>query len=191
MSYKNPIIPSLTLKGIDKRIQDIQEQMDITWLEKSFGLSDKITEIKDDKPYTYPVVFESNMIDPITLMPSDAWSSFCFWTRGDGSFDDQEQSPPKNPLIKFPVSCIFYMDIKKIATGSYKEIKSQCIEDIFHFFNTVKVSGILTPKAFIDSDLAEIYKGYSIDQTLEVFKMYPKWGCRLDFDLTFRDACYV
>jgi hypothetical protein len=197
VSYNNPIIPVLTLKGIDKKIQDIQIQMNagIEWLDKSFGLSDKITEMRDDKPFTHPVAFESNMIDPVSLMPSDIFDAFSFWTRGDGEFEDADSFPPKNPLIKFPVSCIFYVNIKKISSGSYKEVKSQCIDDIFHFFNTVRFSGKLMAKKFVDSDLSEVYKGYTIDKPLEIYMMYPKWGCRIDFELLYRadnrDDCKV
>lgn len=193
MSYKTPIIPDLTLKGLDKKIQDIQVLLEgLSWLTKSFGLSDRIVELRDDTPYVYPAVFEANKVDPISVMPSDTWASYCFWTSGDTSFDLNIKTPPKNPLIRTNISCIFYIDIKRIDnTSSYKETKTKLREDIFHFFNTVKVSGLLEHTDFIEDDITRVFNGFSIDDVDNRFKMYPKWACRMDFDITYRDDCYT
>jgi hypothetical protein len=191
VSYKSPILPVLTLKGLDSKVQDIQILMhtSLSWLDKSFGLADRIVEMRDEKSYIFPATFESNTKDPIPLTPSDAWNSFSFWVKsGDTEFD---KINPQDPLITCPVSCIFYLDIHKIdPSASYKETKSKLIEDIFHFFNTVHFNGILTAKKFIEDDLTEVYKGFTIDQLDNKFKMYPKWTCRMDFELSYRDDCY-
>ena len=192
MSYKNPQIPTLTLKGLDAKIQVIQGQLDtgLSWLSKSFGLADRIVEERDGNPYIFPASFESNTKDPIPLTPSDAWDSFCFWIKdGDTKFD--EKTNPMDPLMTCPMSCIFYIDIHKISTGSYKETKSKLIEDIIHLFNNVKLGGTLVPTKFIEDDITEVFKGFTIDQLDNKFKMYPKWTCRMNFDLSYRNDCYV
>ena len=193
MSYPNPINPTLSLKGIDKKIQAIQLLMNMTWLTKSFGLADRIVELRGDKNYIYPATFEGNSRDPIPMMPGDMWDAFCFWTKtNDAEFDFADNFPPKNPLIKHKVSCIFYIDIKKVdATTSYKETKSKIREDIFHFFNNVRIDGMLVATRFTDDDITEVYKGFSIDQVDNKFMMYPKWACKMDFEISFRDACYT
>jgi hypothetical protein len=194
VSYKSPVIPTLTLKGVDKRIQSIQLLMhSLSWLTKSFGLADRIVEEKEGKPYVYPATFETNIIDPIPLMPGDVWNSFSFWVKtGDAVIDVQDDIASKNPLIKYDISCIFYIDIRKISpSGNYKETKSKLIEDIFHFFNNVHINGILTQKKFIEDDIVQVYKGFTLDQVDNKFKMYPKWSCRMEFELIFRDDCYV
>jgi uncharacterized protein YktB (UPF0637 family) len=195
MSLKTPIIPTLTLKGLDAKIQVIQLKMitSLSWLNKSFGLSDRIVEMRGDQIYVYPAAYESNVKNPIPMTPSDIYSAFSFWVKnGDTTFELNENFPPKDPLIKHLVSCIFYIDIHKIDdTVSYKETKSKLIEDIFHFFNTVQVAGMLVAKRFIEDDITKVYDGFTLDQIDNKFKMYPKWCCRMDFELTIRDDCYV
>lgn len=194
MSYRTPIIPTLTLKGIDKKIQDLQIEIntDLSWLDKSFGLADRIVEIKEGKEYVYPAVFESNKIDSIPMMPGDVWQSFCFWVKTEESkFDNNVDFPPKNPMITYNVSCIFYIDIRRIDnTLTYKETKSKLRDDIFNFFNKVQLSARLKQLRFIDDDITKVWEGYSLDQIDNTFKVYPKWACRMDFELSFRDGCY-
>jgi hypothetical protein len=194
MSLKTPLIPNFTLKGIDAKIQIIQLKMDtdLSWVNKCFGLSDRIVESRNDKPYIYPACFESNRIDPIPLMPCDVWDSFAFWTKnGEAKFDLNDNFPPKNPIITYNVSCIFFIDIRRIDnTSTYKETKSKLIDDIFHFFNKVQLSGELVQTKFWEDDITKVYDGFSLDQVDNKFKMYPKWSCRMDFELSFRDGCY-
>ena len=192
MSYKKPTIPSLTLKGLDKKIQEIQVLLeDLSWLDKSFGLADRIVELKDNAPYIYPATFETNIIDPVPLMPSDTWGAYCFWTSGDSEFDYNIEFPPKNPVITVPVSCIFYVDIRGIDSATnYKETKSKIKEDIFNFFNTMQVNRLVST-GFIEDDITRVFAGFTIDQVDNKFKIYPRWACRMDFNLSYRDGCYT
>jgi hypothetical protein len=188
MSYKTPSIPTLTLKGLDDRIQSVQDLMsDLTWLTKSFGMADRIVSMLNEKPYIYPATFETNVIDPINLMPGDAWTAYSFWVKS-GDSKIESNSNPRNPLIKVPVSCIFYMDIRRIdGTTSYKETKSKIIEDIFNFFNKVQVSGRLQILKFVEDDITKVFDGFTLDQLDNKFRMYPKWCCRVDFELSYRN----
>jgi hypothetical protein len=191
MSLHTPDNPSLILKGLDLKIETIKGSLsDLTWLSKSFGLADRIVDMKDDKPYIFPVVFESNMKDPIPMTPSDDYNAFSFWVRS-GDAELQSETNLTNPLVTYPVSCIFYIDIKKLDNVStYKETKSKLTEDIFHFFNTVQPGCLLVAKKFIEDDITKVYDGFTLEQMDNKFKMYPKWACRMDFDISFRDACY-
>ena len=195
MSYKVPINSStLTLKGVDDRIQSIQALMtsSLSWLNKSFGLSDRIVKMVNDKPYIFPATFESNVKDPIPLMPGDVWGAYCFWIKdGEAKFELKDNFPPRVAMTVYNVSCLFYMDIKKIDNvHTYKETKSKLIEDIFHFFENVHINGQLVPLKFIEDDITEVFKGFTIDQIDNKWKMYPKWACRMDFELTLWGDCY-
>jgi len=194
MSYKQPLIPNLTLKGIDLKIQDIQVKMDasLSWVAKCFGLADRIVEWRDEKEYIYPATFEANTKDPISMMPGDAWNSFAFWVKtGQATIVNNTDFPPKYPMMKYEVSCIFFVDIRRIDNVlTYKETKSKLTEDIFHFFTNLNFAGKLVPTRFIDDDITKIYDGFTIEQVDNRFKMYPKWACRMDFDLFYRDGCY-
>jgi hypothetical protein len=195
MSYKNPVIPNLTLKGIDKKIQDLQLLIDssLTWVEKSFGLADRIVETKDERDFIYPAAFETNVKDSIPLLPGDAWSAYSFWVKtGTVTISNDTNFPPRRPILKYEVSCIFYVDIRRISpTAQYKESKSKLTEDIFHFFNDVKFAGQLVATKFIDDDITKVFDGFTLDQIDNRFKMYPKWACRMDFELYFKDDCYT
>ena len=192
MSYKTPTIPSLTLKGLDKKIQEIQILLSgLSWLDKSFGLADRIVELKDNSPYIYPATFETNTIDPVPLMPCDTWGAYCFWTGGDSEFDFNIDFPPKNPIITVSVSCIFYINVRGVdSSTNYKETKTKLREDIFNFFNTVQVNKLVAT-TFIEDDITKVFAGFSIEQVENKFKMYPRWACKMDLELSYRDDCYV
>ena len=192
MSYESPNIATYTLKGIDSRIQTIQRAMaSLSWLEYSFGLAERIVELKDEKEYVYPAAYESGSLDPLSMMPTDAWDSFSFWTKSEESkFEKTENTQPMLSLMKYNVSCIFYMDFNDIATGrSYKEVKAEVIEEIFDFFSNVKLSGQLIPLRFVEDDITKVYEGFTIEQVDNLVKMYPKWACRMDFELNFWGEC--
>jgi hypothetical protein len=155
-------------------------------------LAERIVEIRDEKDYIFPAVFESNNIDPVPVMPCDLWDSFAFWTKTGTANFILNDAPNKNPVIRYDVSCIFYVDMRKISPlTSYKETRAKLTEDIFHFFNTVKFKGQLKQIRFIDDDITKVYDGFSIEQIDNRFRIYPKWACRIDLELYFRDSCYV
>jgi hypothetical protein len=187
MSYKNPITPSLTsLKGVDKKIEDIRTQMSFTWLEEVFGLADRVRH----NDGFIPVCFEGNRVDPISMLPSDIHKAYCFWIKEPSATAETGNNyPNRNPILTYNVSCIFYLDIRRIDnTLTYKETKSKIREDIFNFFNNVHLAGELTYTGCVEDDMDAIFADYTIDET---YKMYPKWAIRLNFELSFRDGCYT
>ena len=183
MSYKNPVIPTFTnLRGIDREIESIKNAMSFSWLGKAFGLADRVRV--GDK--LYPACFEGNRVDPISMMPSDLYKSFCFWVKDADAEIDGREYPFRSPVYNYQVSCIFYMDIRRINSSlSYKLLKSRIREDIFDFFNNL--SGRLEYVGSVEDDFESIYNGYEVDQE---WMMYPKWAIRLNFELSFREECY-
>lgn len=199
MSYKNPTIPSLTLKGIDLKIQDIQEQMSdsLSWLDKAFGLADRFVKEKDGD-YIFPGVFVSNKVDPLDMMPSDLYPAMSFWTKEPlGAIDNLDEWPVNNALMTYAVSCIFYMDIRQIDnTMTWKETKSKLREDILYFFANVQFKGKLVRTGIVDDDITLVYDGFSLNQIDNEWKEFPKWACRVNFELSFYehrdpDECYT
>ena len=192
MSYPNPDTSAVTLKGIDNLIQTIQLKVkdSLTWVNESFGLTDRIVESRNEKPYIYPAIFQNGK-DPISLMPSDEWGNFCFWTKDiEAKFDVKQPSPNRAVLNTYTVHCIFYTDIGKFTTIPYKTAKSYMVNDILNFFNTVKVAGILTPVRLIEDDITKVYEGFTLTEEDNKYGMYPKWSCRITFELSFWEPCY-
>jgi len=184
MSYKNPTIPILSVKGIDAKIQLIQEKMSFAWLENAYGIADKLVD-KDEK--VIPGVYESDTIDPIILTPSDLHSAFCFWVAGDSEIEDEPGMI--TPIHTYPVSCIFYIDVKRVATD-YKITGSKIREDIHNFFRTLHFNGQLTSTGSTE-DYAEIYAEFDVEDIDSMWTEYPKWAIRVNFDLSFRYSCYT
>lgn len=187
MSYKNPITPSLTsLKGVDKKIEDIKAQMSFTWLDKAFGLADIIRQGET----VIPACFEGNRIDPISMLPSDLYKSYCFWVREPAAEAETENNYPNRfPVFNYNVGCIFYMDIRRIDnTLTYKETKSKVREDIFNFFNNLHFAGQLAYVGLVEDDMEAIFEGYTVEET---YRTYPRWAIRINFVLSFRDNCYT
>lgn len=185
MSYKNPIIPGTTLKGIDAKIALINAKMSFTWLEKVFGIADRMVD-KDER--VFPGVFEGDRVDPIDLSPSDLYSAFCFWVKGDA--DVENEIGIISPVVSYPVGCIFYVDLKQVGV-SYKSTMTKIREDIHNFFNTLYFPGQLAYIGTTEENLADIYEGFTVDEIDNIYKEYPKWAYRVNFDLSFRDDCYT
>lgn len=192
MSYKTPTVANLTLKGIDKRLQDISSHMTaLTWLTYAFGLADRSVELRDGDAYIYPACYVSNTQDPINVMPSDNYKAFCFWTKEPEGKFDYNKGPAR---MYYDVSCIFYVNLERVdATANYKETKTKIRQDILTFFNREinKGVGVLRLKSIIDDDITEVYKDFSVDQIDNRFRMLPKYACRLDFELSFIQDCSV
>ena len=192
MSYKTPIKPSLSLKGIDERIQQMQTAMDMSWLSQAFGLAERYVTSNNGTPFIFPACSEGNKIDPISMMPSDTYEAFCFWVKEPvAGIESLIEYPNRNPLKTYSISCIFYMDLRRVDTAEvFKVTQCKVREDIYNFFNNVNVDGKLVYTGSVEDDITQIYKDYSIEQIDNVKKAFPRWAIRLNFDLLIRDDCY-
>jgi hypothetical protein len=172
-------------KGIDKIIEKLAAEISFSWLEKTYGLADRIVEMQGEKPYIFPGVYE-DAFEAISMMPSDV-KSFCFFLKGsEAKFEEFEYG--QLPLVTWPVSCIFYMDISAVG-GYYKETRSNITDDIFKFFNTTHAGAIITPLKFIEDDITKVYDGFTLTDLDNKWKIVPKWCCRMDVEIAYRYPC--
>jgi hypothetical protein len=190
MSYKTPNIPSLTgLKGIDKKIHDIASHMiDIPWLSYSFALANRDVSFVDGKEYVIPTCYQDlNVKDPLSMMPSDLYQAFSFWTKEpEAKFDEN------STRMLYQISCIVFCDLRNIApTNNFKLTKSKIREDLLRFFRTHENGGFgqLNITSIIDDDITQIYKGFTLSQIDNKFRMLPKYAIRLNFDFSFLHEC--
>jgi hypothetical protein len=196
MSYKTPIVASLTLKGIDSKIQSIASHMPSTatgglsWLTHAFGLADRMVEFRDGKEFVYPAVFQDiNSKDQHSCMPNDIPDAFCFWVKEDGKFSKN------NPIrTYYNISCIFFMDLRQIApTANFKETKTKVRQDIIEFFRVHHYGGfgVINPVKITDDDLTQVYKGFTVSQLENIYRQLPKYAIRFDFEFSFLMECPV
>ncbi len=190
MSYKTPAYNTLTgLKGIDKRIETIAGHMtDLTWLSYSFGLTERDVSFKDGKENIIPTIYqEINAKDPLSLMPSDLYDAFSFWVKEpEGIFSSN------STRLKYKVSCIFFCDLKQIApSDNYKVTKTRIRQDILRFFRTHENAGFgqLNIISIIDDDITQVYKGFTLNQIDNKYRMLPKYAIRVNFELSFLHEC--
>lgn len=179
----------MAYKGLDSVIETLKGSISFSWLSRAWGLADSITDMREEKPYVFPACYATTDGDPISMMPSDIWGAFCFWIRnGDAKFINPEYG--QLPLVVYPVSLIFYMDISKIHSN-YKETRSKITEDIFNYFYTIHGGCVLTPVKFIEDDITKVYEGFTLTDLDNKWKIYPRWCCRMDAEVTFRYVCYT
>lgn len=189
MSSKTPTTSIAGLKGIDKRLQDVASHMgDLTWLSYAFGLANRDVSYKDGKEFIFPSAYQDiNAKDPISMMPSDLYAAFSFWTKEPESEFDENAS-----RMMYQVSCIFFCDLRKIApTNNFKLTKSKIREDILRFFRTHENAGFgqLTITSLIDDDITGVYKGFTLSQIDNKYRMLPKYAIRVNFDFSFLHEC--
>jgi hypothetical protein len=191
MSYNTPTSTITGLKGIDKKIQDIASHMtDLTWLSYAFGLANRDVTFKDGKENIIPTAYQDlNCKDPISMMPSDLYKAFSFWVKETEAKPDEN-----NTRLQYKISCIFYCDLKQIAPNTnYAVTKSKIRQDILKFFRTHENSGLgqLSITSIIDDDITQIYKGFSLSQLDNKYRMLPKYAIRINFDYSFLQECEV
>ncbi|MFA5727515.1 MAG: hypothetical protein WC886_07740, partial [Saccharofermentanaceae bacterium] len=189
MSYNTPTSTITGLKGIDKKIQDIASHMtDLTWLSYAFGLANRDVTFKDGKENIIPTAYQDlNCKDPISMMPSDLYKAFAFWVK------EQEVKPDENNTrLQYKISCIFFCDLKQIApTFNYAVTKSKIRQDILRFFRIHENAGFgqLDITSIIDDDITQVYKGFSLSQIDNKYRMFPKYAIRINFDYSFLHEC--
>ena len=191
MSSQTPIETTTAFKGIDLKLQNIAAAIKphLSWLTYSFGLSDRIVELREKKPYVFPAIYQDlNSKEWVSCMPSDLYPAFAFWTK-----EPEAEFRDNNPArMYYNVSVIFYLDLKHIApTQNWKLVKSNIRQDILEVFRTHKYGGfgVLQIMRWIDDDITEVYKDFSIEQIDNIFKIYPKYALRIDFEFAFLMEC--
>ena len=189
MSYKTPILTIAGLKGIDKKIQDIASHMaDLTWLSYAFGLANRDVTFKDGKENVIPTAYQDlNSKDPISMMPSDLHKAFSFWVKEPEAKPDEN-----NTRLQYKISCVFYCDLKQIDPNTnYAVTKSKIRQDVLKFFHTHENAGLgqLTITSIIDDDITQVYKGFTISQIDNKFRMLPKYAIRVNLDYSFLAEC--
>jgi hypothetical protein len=162
-------------------------------LPHSFGLADRVVEIKDKQENTFPAVFVSNSYDPISMVPSDNYQAFCFWLKeAEAKIPDYPISVGFNPMLTYNVSCVFFCDLSRISTTlSWKEVKSKVRQETLAFFKS-KIIGLgLTLKmiSIIDDDITRVYEGFTMEQIDNRFMMMPNYAIRYNFELSFFPEC--
>lgn len=190
MSYSTPVTDTVTYKDLELRLQNLSAGLKtkLSWLSYAGGLSDRIVELVNNKPYIYPALWQgTNAKEAISMMPSDLYQAFCFWV-----YNGESELPEYNfSRAWVDVSCIFYCDLRNITSANYKLTKTNIRQDILEAFRQLQYGGygVIQQDMMIEDDITAVYEGYSLDQVDNKFKMLPKYAIRFSFKFGYLRTC--
>lgn len=191
MSYTTPVETTTSFKDLEVKLQGYSSAIKgkLSWLTYAFGLADRTTKFDDKKSFVFPAIYQdTNAKDPLSLMPSDLHQAYCFWTAdSDQVFDEYNWS-----RIRYNVALIFYMDLRDIApTDNWKLARTKLRQDILKAIRETHYSGlgVLNPVSMVEDDIVKVFEGFSIDEIDNIYKTYPKWAMRINFEFGLLREC--
>lgn len=173
---------------IDKVIVQLQDilKANLSWLDYSFGRSQKLTTTKDSRPYIYPGVHIDNG-EYVNVFPDDTLKNFSFFIIEDPQNLIVDLSQSK-ATVKYAL--IIWVDLDVIFSGA-KDRNSEAIKE--------QVLEVLATKTFLTigrisvervyEQAENIYKGYNIKEIESQFLMQPYYGFRFEGELTYEKLC--
>lgn len=190
MSYSTPVTDTASYKDLDLKLQTLSASIKskLSWLLYAHGLSDRMVELKDGKPYIYPAVWQgTNAKEHISVMPSDLYDASCFWVKGESELPEYNFA-----RVNVKIACIFFVDLEQILQSTnYKLTKTNIRQDILEAFRQCQFSGVgvLRHSGIIEDDITKVYEGFSLDQVDNKYKIYPKYALRFNFDFGYLLTC--
>jgi len=191
MPYKTPKIPLFPeLKGIEKRVQDLQQNIaELDWLEYSFGLA-KTVDLGVEEEDLAPVVYTGVRSDPLDMRPwpDDVYRSYAFWLLTDPSeflYFDNVGSLNRYPKVQQPVALVVCLDNEKISPGQDRNIThSLCREELVNKLNNKNMSNGIFQIASMLQNTPAVFADYEVKELRE-----PHSWLRLEGLITFRHEC--
>jgi len=186
-AYATPRITSPYL--IDRVVQELAEYLEdnITWLEYSFGRSQRLVRKQGGKDVAYPGIYSVSG-EYISLLPNEATGNTSFFI-----VDEPQQylnwSGGAHNRLKCTFSIVFWYDILKI----YPATTAFDTEKVRNEILTVLRTAPLTNASFRLTATSEkdVYRGYALDEVNLQHMMYPFHGLRIDGELTYTEDCTV
>lgn len=189
MPYKIPKIPVFsTLVGIEKRVQDLQQNIaELDWLEHSFGLA-KTVDLGDED--LAPIVYTGVRSDGLDMRiwPDDVYKSYAFWElieADEFQYFDNVNGARRYPQIQQPVALIVALDNKKISQHQdYNITHSICREELIDKLNNKNISNGIFQVVSVLQNVPEVFDGYEVEDLRE-----PYSDLRIEGLITYTKDC--
>lgn len=196
MSYPNPSILAITApQGIDKVIESIRVDLSaLAWLAKSFGRAWEFKEPDAENPtiiHKIPKVWQGKDVTTTTgeylpVLPNDHLQSQSFIACKNAEVWTEYTRATGNPKER-PLSIIFWFNLKLIdPTKDYifTDVLKKDVEKILKANEHIK-----SINSFFDEKVEEVFEGYTINDALTQYLMYPYSGFRFDVTAAYWEEC--
>lgn len=178
-----------TLKLFDKPIAEAQDilKAELSWLDYSFGKSQRLVKLRENKDYKYPGVYISAN-QYIDLHPSTEYGNYSFFILG--SQDIRNFKPNSFNELQAECSIVFWFDLSQVYPDSpdraIEVIKEEILALITRNF-LLKTGRFELARIYEQAE--DIYKEYSFKEIDTQFLMQPFCGLRFEGKLTIKEQC--
>ncbi len=195
MSTNAPIIKNpVTLDAVIGEIQKgLAERL--LWLDVAFGRAQRLVKMQDGKRWVTPNVYCGGWQghgenDYIEVSPDSHIGNFSYF-----EIDDPETitAGPWPREFKAPFSLVVWFDLRTIYGENDNRNTEQIKDDILHVLNGragwhLRGGRIVVNKVYERAE--NIYRGYTLPETMNQYMMHPYAGFRFEGLLEFDELCY-
>jgi len=184
-STPKPVSPAFTDKII-VQVQDVLKNK-LSWLDYSFGQSQRLVTTKDGKDYFYPGIHLGKE-KYLNVLPDQNLGNYSFFIIEDPQNIDFRAHTSNNVRLKY--SLVFWFNLNKVFPSvtdrNTEALKAQILKimtrQLFLTWGRVDVRQIY--------ELADnIYKGFSLKEIDSQFLMQPYGGFRFEGEMIFTEDC--
>jgi hypothetical protein len=180
-----PLNPAFT----DKIIVQVQDTLKakLSWLDYSFGQSQRLVTTKDKKDYFYPGVYIGRGTY-LNVLPDQNLGNYSFFVLEDPQNIDFRVHTTNNVKLKY--SIVFWFNLNKVFPGltdrNTEALKARILKvlsrELFLTFGRIDVRAIY-------EQAENIYKGYSLKEVDSQYLMQPYGGFRFEGEMLFMEDC--
>lgn len=175
---------------LDRIIGNMQDGLafGLPWLDKAYGRAERLVKFDaaGRRIYTPNVYGGGNDYIPVT--PDAEVGNFCFFWVEDPQQVDWERNVSIG--LKATFSVIFWLDFRTIFNDSSIRDKETVKRQILNLLNGgfwLRAGSIRINRVY---ELVEnIYRGFSLDETENLFLMHPFGGFRFEGVLSISETC--
>lgn len=186
----NDVEQSTSALGTILQSFNSQLKNELTWLDNAFGPAERIIKSINGRSYKLPAIYlpeRPGSNDYRMLAPDDKLGNYSFFWLMDPK--RYEWVPRMQGRNKAPFALIFWVDLRKVR-------KTNGVRDLLDLEEkTLKVIKEITPPAGA-LRIANIYRlpenifrEFTLDETINQFLMHPYGGFRFEGELIYDEPC--
>lgn len=184
---------------IDKVIVQLQDilKANLPWLNYSFGRAQKMSTVRNDKPYTYPAIHIGKG-EYVNVFPDDTLGNFSFFIVEDPQNVLTEVQHAQNKLtVRYSIvvwvdlNSIFGMATDRNSEALKEQVLSVLTKQTFLNYGRITIDKIFeqAESIFRDYNIRTLNRGYDTKELQSQFLMQPYYGFRLEGDMTILETC--
>lgn len=190
-SFKNPLTPLVPNPvGLEVPINSLQTVLSaIPWMEKSFGRAWRTS--KEDvkgKDLFYPEVWQGLNKDLLNVMPNDNLKAQCFWYEEDAE-EVQDWCAGQFSMINSKLSLIVWFNLKCIDPAVDNRFTETLKKDVLDALRGMTTSNGTLDIIKIHHEPKNVFKWFTIDETVEQSLTHPYGGFRFECMLNYKEEC--